>query len=145
MGCGNTNTSGNEKEKIPTEDDGTLITKHSGLLIKGLNFKNCIIKSNDELIHNLRMFIPTVIPKNQNPNGFNLNDEFLTNTININYNKNYIIALKGFNNIEKVVTYNNNYIIFHDGSTKEEEKYIALIVKKIEGDPQIIFSPEVVE
>ena len=149
MGCGNTNTSGNEKDQeketntISKADDGTLIGMYSGLLIKGLNFQNCLIKSNDELINNLRMFIPTVISKDLSPNGFNLKDDFLTNSININYKQNYIIALKGFNNIETVITYNDNYLIFHDGITNTEDRYIALIVKRIEGEPQILFSPEI--
>lgn len=139
----NNNNVENNSDK-EEKDENILISVHSGRLIKGLPFQNCLIKSDDELINKLRMFIPTVIPKkNKNTNAFNLNDKILTNSININYHKNYIIALKGFNKIENVLNDNDNYLICHDGTIKNEEKYIALIVKKIEGNPQLLFSPEI--
>ena len=129
------------------EDDNILIGIYSGLLIRGLNFQNSIIKSQDELITNLRMFIPTKIQKKQKNQkityGFNLDDKILTNSININFHKNYIIALTGFNNIENVKNSNGNYLIYHDGEINNEERYIAAVVKKIEGNPQILFSPQI--
>ena len=157
MGCQNSNTSEKEnkqekenKDNLNNQieqnqiDENLLIGMHSGLLIKGLDFKNCLIKSQDEYITNLRMFIPTKIPKKQkNSSGFNLDDQVLTNSININFSKNYVIALKGFNNIEKVENNNGNYLIHHDGQFNNEEKYVALIVKKLEGNPLLLYSPQI--
>ena len=137
----------NENDTNKEEDDNILIGIYSGLLIRGLNFQNSIIKSQDELITNLRMFIPTKIQKKQKNQkityGFNLDDKILTNSININFNKNYIIALTGFNNIEDVKNNNGNYLIFHNGVINNEERYIAAVVKRIEGNPQIQFSPQI--
>ena len=137
----------NEKDTYKEEDENILIGIYSGLLIRGLNFQNSLIKSQDELITNLRMFIPTKIQKKHKNQkityGFNLDDKILTNSININFHKNYIIALTGFNNIENIKNSNGNYLIFHDGEINNEERYIAAVVKKIEGNPQILFSPQI--
>ena len=139
----------NKEKEIEKEenDENILIGIYSGSLIRGLNFQNSIIKSQDELITNLRMFIPTKIQKklkNQKKiYGFNLDDKILINSININFNKNYIIALTGFNNIEDVKNNNGNYLIFHNGVINNEERYIAAVVKRIEGNPQIQFSPQI--
>ena len=160
MGCQSSNTSendvkqanenkinNNEKENELDKnqiDEDILIGMYSGLLIRGLNFKNCLIKSQDEYITNLRMFIPTKIPKKQkNSSGFNLDDKILTNSLDINFNKNYIIALTGFNNIENVENNNGNYLIYHDGKLNNEDRYLALIVKKLDGNPEILFSPQI--
>ena len=171
MGCQNSNTSEGKTEKIQEnqniseqniikeennnkedeaiieqekKEENILIATFSGFLIKGLNFQNCLIKSQDELITNLRMFIPAKIQKKQKKSFvFNLEDKILSNSINVNFNKNYIIALTGFNNIKDIKKENGNYIIYHDGQISNEEKYIALVVKKLEGNPQIVFSPEI--
>ena len=167
MGCQSTNTAENDKEQInenksnednnivntnknkeveksKEQNENLLISLYSGQLIKGLHFKNCLIKSQEELDYKLRMYIPTKIPKKQkNSFGFNLSDKILTNTININFNQNYIIALVGFDNVENVKNNNGNYLVYHDGTTADEERYIALIVDKIEGNPEIMFSPEI--
>ena len=161
MGCQNPKTieddneainENNTKKNTIKEDDlkeekleeQILIETYSGLLIHGLNFQNCLIKSQDELINNLRMYIPPKIENKQKKSSvFNLNDKILSNSININFNKNYIIALTGINKIDNVKINNGNYIIYHDGEENSEDRYIALIVKKIEGNPQIIFSPEI--
>ena len=165
MGCQNSNTSEGKTEKIQEnqsileqnsikedknhKEDEAIIEQEKKeenilILIKGLNFQNCLIKSQDELITNLRMFIPAKIQKKQKKSFvFNLEDKILSNSININFNKNYIIALTGFNNIKDIRNENGNYIIYHDGKINNEEKYIALVVKKIEGNPQILFSPEI--
>ena len=125
-------------------EENIMFEKYSGQLIKGLDFKNSIIKSNDELIDNLRMYIPPKIQKKQNNSlVFNLNDKILTNSINIDFNEKYLIALKGFNNIEKVQNKKGNYAIYHDNNANNDNKYIALIVKKIEGNPQMTFFPEI--
>ena len=135
------NKENKENEEI---EENILIEKYSGQLIKGLDFQNSIIKSNDELIDNLRMFIPPKIQKKQNNSFvFNLNDKILTNSINIDFNEKYLIALKGFNNIEKVQNNNGKYVIYHDNIMNNDDKYIALIVKKIEGNPQMTFFPEI--
>ena len=126
------------------ENENILISKYTGFLIKGLHFENCLIKSEEELINNLRMYIPSKIPKKQkNSFRFNLEDKILSNSINIDFNQNYILALKGFKNIENVKISDGNYMVYHNGLINNEERYIALVVKKIEGDPQILYSPEV--
>jgi len=131
----------NKENKL---NDKILIEKYSGFLIKDLNFQSCLIKNDDELVSNLRMFIPTKIPKKQKSGfAFNTEDKILTNSAKINFNKNYLIALTGFNQIEDVKINNGNYLINHDGKTNNEDKYIALVVKKIEGEPQILFSPPI--
>ena len=171
MGCQNSNTSEGKTEKIQEnqniseqniikeennnkedeaiieqekKEENILIATFSGFLIKGLNFQNCIIKSQDELITNLRMFIPAKIQKKQKKSFvFNLEDKILSNSININFNNNYMIALTGFNNIKDIKIENGNYIVYHDGQNNNEENYIALVVKKLEGNPEILFSPEI--
>ena len=135
-----------EDEEIIEEqiEENILIATFSGFLIKGLNFQNCLIKSQDELITNLRMFIPAKIKKNQKKSYvFNLEDKILSNSIKIDFNKNYILALTGFNNIIDIKNENGNYIIYHDSQINNKEKYIALQVKKIEGNPEILFSPKI--
>lgn len=132
------------EEIIEHNEENILMATFSGFLIKGLNFQNCLIKSQDELITNLRMFIPTKIKKKQKKSFvFNLEDKILSNSIKIDFNKNYLIALTGINNVKDIKNENGNYIIYHDGQINNEEKYIALQVKKLEGNPEIQFSPEI--
>ena len=133
-----------DEENIEQKEQSILIASFSGFLIKGLNFQNCLIKSQDELVSKLRMFIPAKIKKkNKKSLVYNLEDKILSNSININFNKNYIIALSGFKNIKDVKIENRHYIIYHDGPNINEEKYIALVVKKLEGNPEFLFSPEI--
>ena len=141
----NLNNNINQQNDLKKEQkENLLMSIYSGQLIKGLNFKNCLIKSQEELDYKLRMFIPTKIQKKQKKAyAFNLSDKILTNTININFDQNYIIALTGFDNVENVKNNNGNYLVCHDGIHENEEKYIALIVDKIEGEPEIIFSPKI--
>lgn len=121
------NTINEDDSKEQKIEEEVLIETYSGLLIHGLNFQNCLIKSQDDLINNLRMYIPPKIDNKQNKSSaFNLNDKILSNSININFNQNYIIALKGINKIRNVKINNGNYIIYHDGEGNYEDRYFAL-------------------
>ena len=136
-------------QNIPKQtkvEENICINNYSGFVVKGLDFKNCIIKSQEELDNNLRLFISPIIPKiKKNDTGFNLDDVIYTNSIKIDFNKYYILALKDVNKIDKVVENNGNYVVYVNEYNKTNnnldlEKYFALIVKKIKGDPKILFA-----
>ena len=130
-----------------TQLEGNLcISTYSGFVVKGLDFKDCIIKSQEDLDDNLRLFISPIIPKiKKNDTGFNLDDVLYTNSIKINFNKYNILALKDINKIDKVVENNGDYVVFVNEYYKgnknlDLEKYFAIIVKKIQGEPKILFA-----
>ena len=127
-------------------EENLCINIYSGFVVKGLDFKDCVIKTQEELNTNLRLFISPIIPKiKKNDTGFNLDDEIYTNSIKINFNKYYILALKDVNKINKVVENNGDYVVFVNEYFKgninlDLEKYLAVIVKKIKGQPKIIIA-----
>ena len=128
-------------KKIKEKNGNLLIAIYSGLLIKEMNFQNCLIKSKEELTKKLRMFIPSILTKGTKKNKFNIEDKILSNNLKINYYTHSIIALKEFNDIESVTKFNDNYLIVHKGQNNRDDRYLALVVKKIEGNPEIMFSP----
>ena len=170
MGCGNSRTSGNLTDIIENFNvknqtgetkakiielykikNNVCINRYSGFIIKGLDFKNCLIKSQKDLDNNLRMFIPSKIPKmKKGDNGYNFDDDIFTNMLEINFNKFYIIAVKDIYSIDYVIQKNGNYIIYHNNKKKWNdskgfynlERYMAFVVKKLEGDPKIIFKDD---
>ncbi len=104
------------------------------------NFKNCLITNQVQLEEYLVSFIPTKIKKEDNEFELihNINDDILTQSIEINFEDEYIIALSGLNEILKVEEYNGNYLVFYD---KEGDitKYIAIFVSKLNDFSQILF------
>ena len=170
MGCENSKTSGSLKDiigdinvenqtgetkakilEIYKMKNNVCINRYSGFIIKGLNFQNCIIKSQNELDNNLRMFIPSKIPKiKKSDTGYNLDDDIFTNILEINFDKYYIIAIKDIYSINYIIQKNGDYVIYHNNKKKWNdsksftnlERYMAFVVKKLEGDPKIIFKDD---
>ena len=170
MGCGTCKTSGNfknitddqifEKQTDETKakireiykmKNNVCVNRYTGFIIKGLNFQNCIIKSQKDLDNNLRMFIPSKIPKFQkNDTGYNLDDDIFTNILEINFDKFYIIAVKDIYSVDYVIQNDGNYVIYHKNKKKWNdskgfsnlERYMAFVVKKLDGDPRIIFKDD---
>ena len=112
-----------------------------GQLIQNSIFTDTLIKSEKELDDKLRSFIPLKIKKeNSEELTYNTKDDILTKSIKVDFEKQYIIALNGINNIYNIKEANNNYIIYHDNQPSIKEKYIAIVVQKLEGEPRIILS-----
>ena len=142
MGCAGIDTYDLESnENSNNNSKNLMIKKHRGLLIKNSKFSDTLIKSDQELNDKLRDFIPLRIKKdNSEELVFNVNDDVLTQSIKVDFNNEYIIALNGVNEVYKVEGANNYYTIFHDNQPSEKDKYIAIVVKKIEGEPTMIFA-----
>ena len=104
------------------------------------NFKNCLITNQVQLEEYLVSFIPTKIKKEENDLEliYNINDDILTQSIVINFEKEYIIALSGFNEILKVEEHNGNYLVFFD-KIVDDIKYIAIFVSQINEFSQILY------
>ena len=114
---------------------------YSGRLQIDIVFEDTLIKSQEELDDKLRCYIPTKIKKpDSNDLAFNTKDDILTKSAKIDFNKNYIIALNGINNVEKVDEIEGNYIIFHDNKSGYRNKYVALVVKKIGPNPKFLLA-----
>ena len=117
------------------------IKMFSGVLQKDINFSDCLIKNNEDLEEKLRSFIPTKIVKDDsNVPTFNTRDDILTKSANINFDENYLIALNGVNRVLRVDQENGNYLIVHDDQPGYKNKYIALLVTKLEGNPEFFYS-----
>jgi hypothetical protein len=146
MGCENSKTIEIKENKslysIREKMDETkpnLIKKILKGYLQG-NFKDCLITNKEQLEDYLVSFIPTKIRKEDNEFELihNINDDILTQSIEINFEDEYIIALSGLNEILKVEEYNGNYLVFYD---KEGDitKYIAIFVSKLNDFSQILF------
>ena len=146
MGCENSKTIEIKENKslysIREKMDETkpnLIKKILKGYLQG-NVKDCLITNKEQLEDYLVSFIPTKIRKEDNEFELihNINDDILTQSIEINFEDEYIIALSGLNEILKVEEYNGNYLVFYD---KEGDitKYIAIFVSKLNDFSQILF------
>ena len=123
-------------------NEGKLIKKiYNGILFENSNFSDALIKSDEELNKKLRMFIPFRIKKENSDEIINNSkDEILNKIASIDFKKNYIIAINGINKVSSIEKEDNNYVIYHDNQPAKRNLYIALVVKKIEGEPKIIFA-----
>ena len=138
MGC-----AGKEPNVLDdNEETKVLIYKIcKGELIKNSIFTDTLIKSEKELDDKLRSFIPLKIKKeNSEELTYNTKDDILTKSIKVDFEKQYITALNGINKIYNIKQANNNYIIYHDNQPSIKEKYIAIVVQKLEGEPRIILA-----
>ena len=112
----------------------------TGFLQKDINFTDSLITNQEELEDNLRSFIPTkIIKDDSNIPTFNTKDDILTKSANINFNKNYVIAINGVNRVLRVEEDNGNYLIIHDNQPGYKNKYIALVVIKIGDSPTFFY------
>ena len=138
MGC-----SGLNSKVFEDNDDekNLLIKKYKGELTKNSMFTDTIIKSDNELEDKLRSFIALKVKKeNSEELIYNTEDEILTKSIKVDFKRQYIIALNGINNVYKVQKSDNNYLIYHDNQPSSSDEYIAIVVKKIKGEPSIILA-----
>ncbi len=138
MGC-----SGLNSKVFEDNDDekNLLIKKYKGELTKNSMFTDTIIKSDNELEDKLRSYIALKVKKeNSEELMYNTEDEILTKSIKVDFKRQYIIALNGINDIDKVQKSDNNYIIYHDNQPSTSDEYIAIVVKKIKGEPSFILA-----
>ena len=138
MGC-----SGLNSKVFEDNDDekNLLIKKYKGELTKNSMFTDTIIKSDNELEDKLRSFIALKVKKeNSEELIYNTEDEILTKSIKVDFKRQYIIALNGINDINEVKKSDNNYLIHHDNQPSTSDEYIAIVVKKIKGEPGIILA-----
>ena len=135
MGCSGKVFEDNDDEK------NLLIKKYKGELTKNSMFTDTIIKSDNELEDKLRSYIALKVKKeNSEELIYNTEDEILTKSIKVDFKRQYIIALNGINDIDKVKKSDNNYIIYHDNQPSTSDEYIAIVVKKIKGEPSFILA-----
>ena len=106
-------------------------------------FTDCIITNQTELEENIIEFIPTKIPDPEgNKEIPNINDDLVTNTLQIDFGLHSLIALTGINKVLKVENHNDNYLIYHDGIKGKKNTYVAVLVQKIIGGfPILEFNP----
>ena len=110
---------------------------YSGRLQIDIVFEDTLIKSQDELDDKLRCYIPTKIKKPDSDDlAFNIKDDILTKSADINFNNNYIIALNGINKVVRVEEMEGNYVIYHDNKSGYRNRYVALVVRKIGPNPK---------
>ena len=125
-------------ERLPKN---VLLRTYKGLLSPDKEFKDTLIKSNEELIQKLRDYIPSQIEIDKDKYDYNYDDDILTRTAKINFDEEYIIAINGVNNVLRVEENDGKYMIYHDNQPKEKNTYIALVVKRIsEINPKFIFA-----
>ena len=137
MGCSSSSIVEGSVTKIIKEN--YIVGKTEGILKKNSQFNDCLITNYYELEEKLIEFIPTRIKFN-NKDEFNINDNIITNSLNFNFDENFLIAVNGVNDILKVEEKGGNYLIFHDNIAVNPEKYICVVVKQIIGTPQISFN-----
>jgi hypothetical protein len=137
MGCSSSSIVEGSVTKIIKEN--YIVGKTEGILKKNSQFNACLITNYYELEEKLIEFIPTRIKFN-NKDEFNINDNIITNSLNFNFDENFLIAVNGVNDILKVEEKGGNYLIFHDNIAVNPEKYICVVVKQIIGTPQISFN-----
>ena len=138
MGC-----SGDIINLDDDESQGKLmIERYTGILSPNSNFVDTLIKSKEELNLKLRRYIPLRIKEeNSDELIYNIKDDILTKSVKVDFENQYIIAINGINYVFRVEEENNNYVVYHDNKKREKEFYIAIVVKKIEGESRIILSP----
>ena len=143
MGCSGGITNLEDDDDDDDESQGKLmIRRYTGILFPNSNFVDTLIKSDDELNLKLRKYIPSRIKEeNSDELIYNIKDDILTQSVEVDFGNQYIIAINGINYVFRVEEEKNNYVVYHDNKKREKEFYIAIVVKKIEGEPRIILSP----
>ena len=137
MGCDEVKTVENEEEVLKKIYKGVLEPQEDDF-----KFNDILIKTQEDLDDRLRFFIATKVPKGDNKELVpNTKDDILTQSININFDENYIIALCGINKVLRVEAIEGNYVIYHDNNPVSKTQYIALIVKRLDNNPRFILSP----
>ena len=116
----------------------TIEKKMTGLLQKDLHFQDCLIQSENDLENKIRMFIPTKKPDENNPEQFvpNIQDDIVTSSLEVDFNKNYVIAMSAIN-ITNVSEVKGCYLVYHDNQAKSSGTYCAVVVEKLPGNPEI--------
>ena len=144
MGCDEIRTLelDNDQDNIEGNTHKNLCSKIlSGLLQIDSNFHDTIIKNQEELDDKLRYYIPTKIKKdNSDSLSHNLGDLILTKSHQIDFTKNYLIAINGVNEVLRVEEDNWNYLIFHDKKPGYKNKYMALVVERLPINPGFNFA-----
>ena len=144
MGCDEIRTLelDNDQDNIEGNTHKNLCSKIlSGLLQIDSNFHDTIIKNQEELDDKLRYYIPTKIKKdNSDSLSHNLGDLILTKSHQIDFTKNYLIAINGVNEVLRVEEDNGNYLIFHDKKPGYKNKYMALVVERLPINPGFNFA-----
>ena len=116
----------------------TIEKKMTGLLEKDLHFQDCLIQSENDLENKIRMFIPTKKPDENNPEQLvpNIQDDIVTSSLKVDFNKNYVIAMSAIN-ITNVSEVKGCYLVYHDNQAKSSGTYCAVVVEKLPGNPEI--------
>ena len=116
----------------------TIEKKMTGLLEKDLHFQDCLIQSENDLENKIRMFIPTKKPDENNPEQLvpNIQDDIVTSSLEVNFDKNYVIAMSAIN-ITNVSEVKGCYLVYHDNQAKSSGTYCAVVVEKLPGNPEI--------
>ena len=130
MGC--------EESTTIEERPITIEKKMTGLLEKDLHFQDCLIQSENDLENKIRMFIPTKKPDENNPEQLvpNIQDDIVTSSLKVDFNKNYVIAMSAIN-ITNVSEVKGCYLVYHDNQAKSSGTYCAVVVEKLPGNPEI--------
>ena len=142
MGCEESRTIDDvqtpQQVQVATIRPLTIEKKMTGLLEKDLHFQDCLIQSENDLENKIRMFIPTKKPDENNPEQLvpNIQDDIVTSSLEVNFDKNYVIAMSAIN-ITNVSEVKGCYLVYHDNQAKSSGTYCAVVVEKLPGNPEI--------
>ena len=142
MGCDESRTIDDvqtpQQVQVATTRPLTIEKKMTGLLEKDLHFQDCLIQSENDLENKIRMFIPTKKPDENNPEQLvpNIQDDIVTSSLKVDFNKNYVIAMSAIN-ITNVSEVKGCYLVYHDNQAKSSGTYCAVVVEKLPGNPEI--------
>ena len=142
MGCDESRTIEDvqtpQQVQVATIRPLTIEKKMTGLLEKDLHFQDCLIQSENDLENKIRMFIPTKKPDENNPEQLvpNIQDDIVTSSLKVNFDKNYVIAMSAIN-ITNVSEVKGCYLVYHDNQAKSSGTYCAVVVEKLPGNPEI--------
>ena len=142
MGCEESRTIDDvqtpQQVQVATTRPLTIEKKMTGLLEKDLHFQDCLIQSENDLENKIRMFIPTKKPDENNPEQLvpNIQDDIVTSSLKVDFNKNYVIAMSAIN-ITNVSEVKGCYLVYHDNQAKSSGTYCAVVVEKLPGNPEI--------
>ena len=127
-----------QQVQVATTRPLTIEKKMTGLLEKDLHFQDCLIQSENDLENKIRMFIPTKKPDENNPEQLvpNIQDDIVTSSLKVDFNKNYVIAMRAIN-ITNVSEVKGCYLVYHDNQAKSSGTYCAVVVEKLPGNPEI--------
>ena len=127
-----------QQVQVATTRPLTIEKKMTGLLEKDLHFQDCLIQSENDLENKIRMFIPTKKPDENNPEQLmpNIQDDIVTSSLKVDFNKNYVIAMSAIN-ITNVSEVKGCYLVYHDNQAKSSGTYCAVVVEKLPGNPEI--------